>query len=160
MLLILVYVSYLFMVKFSKEENEELITALQLRDHYECPTGMALFRLKTDSHLYRIQIQSKLPHDPSVTFKILKRCETFDYVADEIDDSHVVDGYATDQNKFSPAEYEPVGGNLAFLISEACNKMVYTTEECDLTVPNGRGLISRLLTSYPALAYWLEVVKG
>ena len=163
MFLVLLYVSYRFLVKYSKGEHEELILALQQWEHNECPTGITLYRLKSNFHLYRIQVQSKLPHDPTVTFRILKRCETFDYTPeyrDDKGDNHPLDKDATERNHLKPDEYVTMDRNLDFLVDDACGKMVYVTEECEKQSPGELGYIARLMTSSPFAAYLLEVVKG
>ena len=157
--IILVYTSYLFLLKFSKDENEELITALQVQNHVECPTGITLYRLKSGSYLYRVQVQSKLPHDPAVTFKILKRCETFELDERGQGNDRVIDKSAARHSPVEANDYEKIGLSLSYLVDEACKKQDYTTQECGLT-SNGSGLVSRITASYPFMAYLLEVVKG
>ena len=152
-------ISYLFIIKFSKEEHEELIAALQLQKYVECPTGIRLYRLKSGSFLYRIQVQSRLPHDPSITFRILKRCETYMLDSTEKKSNYAVDDYATDGSQLDPNDYDLVGGSLTYLVEEACRKLDYKTEECEPS-SNGSGLVSRIVASHPLVAYMLEVVKG
>ena len=163
MISVLLYVSYRFLVKYSKDEQEALILALQQWEHDECPTGIALYRLKSDSQLYRVQIQSKLPHDPTITFRILKRCESFHFNPehrDDKDNNHLVDKDSTERNRLKPDEFVTMDRNLDSMVDEACSKMVYATEECTEQPAGELGFISRWMTAVPFSGYLLDVVKG
>ena len=126
------------------------------------PNRYFLYRLKSNNKVYRIQIQSKLPHDPTAMFRILKRCEIFDFYPerDAKGDNQHVEKDTTERNHLQPDEFVKMDKNLEYMVDEVCAKMVYATEVCTDQPTGDMGIVSRWMTAFPFSGYLLDVVKG
>ncbi|KAH3891570.1 uncharacterized protein LOC127855574 [Dreissena polymorpha] len=133
------FISYIFVRRFGKDRHEELIQSLGRYKPDECPAGIALYRLATETTLYKVQIQEKFPHDVSPETKFLKHCSYEDFMSN-----------GTNLLKEYREGMQSVDTALTHLLRQFCSSK---SEE---VVRDSKEAFEENST----LAYLLEVVKG
>ncbi|XP_045172071.2 uncharacterized protein LOC123534079 [Mercenaria mercenaria] len=154
-------VSFKFLTKFAVKPEKELIDALGSFSSVECPAGITLYRLKSGSVLYRIQVQNKLPHNIFEKTSLLRKCEKLPISGDDSGRTKILqyERYELGQGEFdkSIGYYNDVNPDTSYLLKETC--------DISETEPDGLGSFldgetPNSVMSNPFLTYLLQVVKG
>ena len=173
LLLLFIIISYKCFIEFSVSIEEKLVNKLQeYFEDIECPAGISLYRLQQNGILFKVQVQTRLPHNPTVKTKIVKRCETakssigtrptgmeiFDGTSDKPEtDTH--DRHFGDLSKYN---YSEIDWATSRLLRDSCEKIEYETYECGVPASNQLNVLLRKAfhSSSNVMSYLLEVVKG
>ncbi|XP_060078399.1 uncharacterized protein LOC132557891 [Ylistrum balloti] len=149
-LLLFIYISYTFIVKFGKEQFDDLLLTLKKYPHVECPKGYMLYKIYAENITHYIQTQQDFSEKRTQDVKF-RRCEQ-EYLKDNITCDGNSDGTAQSSCIVSyPGD--------ADVLHEACisTENRYKSDALDY-IPDKND--SRQSVFSRLLAYFTEVVYG